>query len=52
MPPQEENLCVTGTLFLFGCSSLTIAGIACDAEEHLSVMELELEIEVVVEVAI
>ena len=30
MPPQWENLCVTGTLFLFGRSSLTVAGIACD----------------------
>ena len=30
MSPQGENLCVTGTLFLFGRSSLTIVGIACD----------------------
>ena len=30
MPPQGENLCVIGTLFLFGRSSLTIVGIACD----------------------
>ena len=30
MPLQGENLCVTGTLFLFGCSSLTIASTACD----------------------
>ena len=30
MPPQRENLCVTGTLFLFGHSSLTIADTACD----------------------
>ena len=30
MPPQGENLCVTGTLFLFGRPSLTVAGIACD----------------------
>ena len=30
MLPQGENLCVTGTLFLFGRSSLTVAGIACD----------------------
>ena len=30
MPPQWENLCVIGTLFLFGHSSLTIAGTACD----------------------
>ena len=30
MPPQGENLCVTGTLFLFGRSFLTVAGTACD----------------------
>ena len=30
MPLQWENLCVTGTLFLFGRSSLTVAGIACN----------------------
>ena len=30
MPPQGENLCVTGTLFLFGRPSLTVAGTACD----------------------
>ena len=30
MLPQGENLCVTGTLFLFGCSSLIVAGTACD----------------------
>ena len=30
MPPEEDNLCVTGTLFLFGCSSLTVISTACD----------------------
>ena len=30
MPPQGENLCVTGTLFLFGRSFLTVAGTTCD----------------------
>ena len=30
MSPQRENLCVTGTLFLFGRSSLTVADTACD----------------------
>ena len=30
MPPQGENLCVTDTLFFFGFSFLTVAGIACD----------------------
>ena len=30
MPPQGENLCVTGTFFVFGRSSLIVAGIACD----------------------
>ena len=30
MPPQGDNLCVTGTLFLFGRSSLTVVGTACD----------------------
>ena len=30
MSPQVENLCVTGTLFLFGCSSLIVVGTACD----------------------
>ena len=30
MPPQGKNLCVTGTLFLFCRSSLTIIGTACD----------------------
>ena len=30
MLPQGENLCVTGTLFFFGRSSLTVVGIACD----------------------
>ena len=30
MPPQEENLCVTGTLIIFGHSSLIIASTACD----------------------
>ena len=30
MSPQVENLCVIGTLFLFGCSSLTVIGTACD----------------------
>ena len=30
MLPQGENLCVTDTLFFFGFSFLTVAGIACD----------------------
>ena len=30
MLPQGENLCVIDTLCLFCCSSLTIAGTACD----------------------
>ena len=30
MLPQGENLCVTGTLFLFRRFSLTVAGTACD----------------------
>ena len=30
MLPQGENLCVIGTLFLFGHSSPTIASTACD----------------------
>ena len=30
MPPQGENLCIIGTLFIFRHSSLTIAGIAYD----------------------
>ena len=30
MLPQGENLCVTGTLFLFGRSSLIVAGTARD----------------------
>ena len=30
MSPQVENLCVTGTLFLFGCSSLIVVGTVCD----------------------
>ena len=30
MSPQGENLCVTDTFFLFGRSSLTVAGTACD----------------------
>ena len=30
MLPQGENLCVTGTLFLFGRPSLTVASTACD----------------------
>ena len=30
MLPQGENLCVTGTLFLFERSSLTVASTTCD----------------------
>ena len=30
MSSQGKNLCVTDTLFLFGCSSLTVPGTACD----------------------
>ena len=30
MPPQGENLCVTGTLFLFGRFFLIVAGTTCD----------------------
>ena len=30
MPPQGENLCVIDTLFLFGRSSLIVAGTICD----------------------
>ena len=30
MLPQGENLCVIGTLFLFGRSFLTVAGTGCD----------------------
>ena len=30
MPPQGENLCLTGTFFLFERSSITVAGTTCD----------------------
>ena len=30
MPPQGENLCVTGTIVIFGHSSLIVAGTACE----------------------
>ena len=30
MPLQGDNICVTGTLFFFGRSSLTVTGTACD----------------------
>ena len=30
MSPQWENLCVTGTLFLFRCSFVTVVGTTCD----------------------
>ena len=39
MSPQRENLCVTGTLFLFGRPSLTVAGTACDNTWRTSVYD-------------